>query len=88
MKKFLRASFFSAILLLAGAEIMAQCTISGLKPTYCISEQPDTLQVTNLVGGGNINQWGGPGLSDSIFDPGSAGVGTHVVSFTEGYQLD
>jgi gliding motility-associated-like protein len=52
------------------------CTISGLDPIYCESDDPVTL-VGDPLGG----FFSGPGMSGSTFDPGAAGVGVHTIEY-------
>ncbi|HIA35768.1 MAG TPA: T9SS type B sorting domain-containing protein, partial [Flavobacteriales bacterium] len=56
-------------------------TFFGLDPEYCV----DALTVS-LVGFPLGGTFSGPGISGSLFDPGSAGIGTHSVtySYTDG----
>ena len=53
-----------------------QCSISGLEPTYCISDPSSTL--TGSPGGGTFS---GPGISGSTFSPSAAGVGVHTITY-------
>lgn len=55
-------------------------SIAGLQPNYFANDPPDTLIGTPPGG-----TFSGPGITDSIFDPALAGVGTHVIyySFTD-----
>lgn len=46
---------------------------------FCVNESSDTLDKANIRGG----RYFGPGLSnDSLFNPASAGVGVHSISYT------
>lgn len=56
-------------------------TFFGLDPEYCV----DALTVS-LVGFPSGGTFSGPGISGSLFDPDSAGIGTHSVtySYTDG----
>ncbi|NOQ75397.1 MAG: T9SS type B sorting domain-containing protein [Crocinitomix sp.] len=55
----------------------SQCDFTGLEPTYCITDDPDLL--TGDPGGGTFS---GPGMVFSTFDPGTAGVGIHTITYT------
>ncbi|MFT5821855.1 MAG: gliding motility-associated-like protein [Crocinitomix sp.] len=55
----------------------AQCEILGLDPTYCVTDEPTDL--TGDPGGGTFS---GPGIFGSTFDPGTAGVGIHTITYT------
>lgn len=44
--------------------------------TYCVSSQPDTL--AGYPPGGTFT---GPGMTDSIFNPATAGPGTHTITY-------
>lgn len=52
-------------------------SMSGLASGYFETDPPDTL--IGLPPGGTFS---GPGITDSIFDPAAAGVGTHVIYYT------
>ena len=56
-------------------------SFSGLNPEYCISASPVTL--TGLPVAGTFS---GSGISGNTFDPATAGVGSHVItySYTDG----
>lgn len=48
--------------------------------TYCLTDAP--FQMTAVDNGGN---WTGPGVSQSgMFDPASAGIGSHIISYSIG----
>lgn len=51
--------------------------LSGLEELYCIHDAPVAIHV--LPAGGTLL---GAGVSDETFDPQSAGIGTHVISYT------
>lgn len=51
-------------------------TITGLNATYCSNEPADTL-VGSPLGG----TFAGTGMSGNIFDPATAGVGTHTIEY-------
>jgi PKD repeat protein len=52
-------------------------SISGLELTYLTTDPPDTLIGTPPGG-----IFTGPGITDSIFEPAIAGVGTHVIHYS------
>ncbi|MGB1102085.1 MAG: gliding motility-associated C-terminal domain-containing protein [Crocinitomicaceae bacterium] len=54
----------------------AQCSFTGLDPTYCIDDAPVTLVGT--PGGGTFS---GPGMTGDEFDPAAAGVGVHTITY-------
>src|SRR5687767_9389643 len=54
----------------------SQCSFTNLDATYCVSESSFSLT-------GGVNYFG-PGVTGSTFDPGSAGVGTHLLVTTNG----
>ncbi len=51
-------------------------TISGLKSVYCIYESPETI--TAFPAGGTFI---GSGVSNGVFNPRAAGIGTHAVGY-------
>ncbi|UPT69133.1 MAG: hypothetical protein M0D57_11180 [Sphingobacteriales bacterium JAD_PAG50586_3] len=51
-------------------------SFTGLNPEYCVSAGPVTL--TGTPGAGTFS---GAGISGTTFDPATAGVGTHVITF-------
>lgn len=51
-------------------------TISGLSPSICLGGAP--LNLTGTPAGGNFT---GNGMSGMVFNPGSAGMGTHQVNY-------
>jgi PKD repeat protein len=51
--------------------------ILGLDPSYTTSSTPDSL--IGFPPGGTFS---GPGITDTIFDPSLAGVGTHIIYYT------
>lgn len=51
-------------------------SFSGLNPEYCVNAGPVTL--TGTPGAGTFS---GAGISGTTFDPATAGVGTHVITF-------
>ncbi len=55
----------------------APAQIVSLSPTYCTNAPAVTL-VAQPAGG----TFSGPGVSGNVFNPGNAGVGTHVVAYT------
>src|SRR5690554_4374209 len=52
-------------------------TFSGLAAEYCVNNSSVTLTATQ--GGGTFS---GPGVTGTTFDPTSAGVGTHSITYT------
>ena len=54
----------------------SQCTITGLDPTYCITDPAVTL--TGAPPGGTFS---GPGMTGDVFDPAAAGVGVHTITY-------
>ncbi|MGQ1948801.1 Ig-like domain-containing protein [Geofilum sp. OHC36d9] len=59
--------------------LSAQCddiSISGLDTEYCIIDQ--ATQLTGLPYGGTFS---GPGITDDLFDPSTAGAGTHEIKY-------
>lgn len=60
----------------ANVSPMADATITPAGP-FCSTDSPVTL---NAVDGGGT--WSGTGVSGTAFDPGSAGVGTHTITYT------
>lgn len=52
-------------------------TFGGLKQDYCIDDSPDTLVISPA--GGTLTA---PSLSGNVFNPATAGVGTHTLSYT------
>lgn len=59
----------------------APAHIVTVASSYCISENPDTLEVVSLLGG----TWSGTGITNNvigIFDPGIAGTGNHWIYYT------
>lgn len=46
--------------------------------TVCVYDQPFALSGGTPAGG----DFGGPGVSNNIFDPSSAGLGTHTIAYT------
>ena len=57
-------------------QTFAQCNINGLQSDYCVGDDPVILS-GNLPGG----IFSGPGVSNSVFDPAIAGVGTHQIQY-------
>ena len=58
-------------------EFKAQCSFSGLSPTYCLNSAASTLQASNASGvifGNDIN--------NAVFTPSAAGVGTQLISYS------
>lgn len=51
-------------------------TISGIAPTYCLSNTPVTLNLSPT--GGTLS---GPGVTNNQFIPSAAGVGTHTLTY-------
>lgn len=54
----------------------AQCSLSGLSPSYCLNAPSSNL--TYGPAGGVLS---GPGLLGSVFNPALAGVGVHTLSY-------
>jgi hypothetical protein len=52
-------------------------TFTGLETAYCISDNPVNLTVTGTQGG----TFSGPGITDNVFDPAAAGIGTHKIKY-------
>lgn len=50
--------------------------ISGLDPAYCVNDAPVPIDV--LPTGGTLL---GAGVSNGMFDPGVAGIGTHIITY-------
>lgn len=78
MNNFLLMCRFSTFILLSflGLNPYAQCTFTGLAPTYCLSDDPVTL-VGDPAGG----VFSGPGMALAVFTPADAGVGTHTIQY-------
>lgn len=53
-------------------------TFTGLGLEYCLNDEQDTLTPTVTSG-----VFSGPGMSSDIFDPSSAGMGTHTITYTQ-----
>ena len=51
-------------------------TISGIAPSYCLSNTPVTLNLTPA--GGTLS---GPGVTNNQFIPSAAGVGSHTLTY-------
>lgn len=58
-------------------ELKAQCSFSGLSPTYCLNSPASTLQASNTNG-----VFFGNGISNSVFTPLAAGAGTQLISYS------
>lgn len=54
----------------------SQCLISGLSSSYCVNSPASTL--TTAAAGGSLT---GPGVSGNVFNPASAGVGSHTLHY-------
>jgi hypothetical protein len=54
-------------------------SLSGLVSTYCLASAP-----VQLIGTPTLGTFSGPGVTGSTFDPATAGIGTHTIS----YQFD
>ena len=54
----------------------AQCSFTGLDPTYCIDDEAVTL--TPSPSGGTFS---GPGMTGDEFDPAAAGPGVHTITY-------
>ncbi|MCF8299017.1 MAG: T9SS type A sorting domain-containing protein, partial [Saprospiraceae bacterium] len=52
-------------------------TMSGLSPSYCENNSPDTLFVSPLGG-----TFSGNGVTGNIFNPPAAGYGTHTITYS------
>ncbi len=74
MKKIL---LFVAVAFGLSNGLNAQCTITGLNSTYCDNEAAATL--TGSPAGGVFS---GPGITGNSFNPATAGVGTHAITYT------
>ncbi len=55
-------------------------TISGLNPTYCVTDAPVTL-----TGNPQPGEFSGPGITGNTFDPAAAGIGTHTITYHHYY---
>jgi PKD repeat protein len=53
--------------------------LSGLATTYCLASSP-----VQMIGTPALGTFSGPGVSGSTFNPATAGVGTHIIT----YQFD
>ncbi len=71
------AAFYSLTL-----AILPNPSFAGLNPTYCQTDPVVTLTPTGTTGG----VFTGPGVTGSTFNPGTAGVGTHMVTYTVSAQ--
>ncbi len=67
---------FVLTLILAGNAGFSQCSFTGLEPTYCVTDPSATL-----VGDPSGGTFSGPGISGTSFDPATAGVGIHTISY-------
>lgn len=56
----------------------AQCSFTGLNPTYCANDMPAVL----VPSGSGF--FAGPGVSGNLFNPSLAGPGTHQINYIEG----
>lgn len=83
----MKKNILTALSVIALANLAsAQCSILGLPATMCESDVPVTMS-SDVMGG----VFSGTGVSGNIFDPGSAGVGTHTVTYIApsiGYNID
>jgi hypothetical protein len=52
-------------------------SFSGLASTYCQNASPVTLSITGTPGG----TFTGPGMSGNVFNPATAGPGTHIIKY-------
>jgi hypothetical protein len=52
-------------------------TFSGLNSNYCVSDAAVTMTPTGTTGG----TFSGPGVTNNIFNPTNAGVGTHQIKY-------
>lgn len=63
-----------------------QCDISGVPATMCLSDVPVEMSIES-----DDPTYTGPGVTDNIFSPAAAGVGTHTISVEApgvGYSID
>ena len=68
--------FVLLISLFYASSVNAQCSFTGLDPTYCIDDAAVTL--TGTPDGGTFS---GPGMTGDEFDPAAAGVGVHTITY-------
>lgn len=62
--------------------VLPNANFSGLAASYCANGGPVTLSPTGTTGG----TFSGPGVSGNTFNPASAGVGTHTITYTVSAQ--
>lgn len=65
-------------LALGSGSIYAQCSFTGLDTIYCANDSAATM-----IQSGTMGTFSGPGVTDSIFDPMTAGAGMHTVTYTD-----
>lgn len=75
----LRLLFVTALMAgMANLGVYSQCVLTGLNTNYCASDDPDTLTAT--CSGSPADVFGTGVNSQGVFDPSSAGPGTHVIT--------
>ncbi len=60
-----------------GSFSYGQCIISGPDPIMCLTDSPVIMSVASPGA-----TYSGPGVTGNVFNPASAGVGTHTISVT------
>ncbi len=76
-KYLLKLAVFAVCFISGVLPVAAQCTFTGLNPSYCTNSAPSTL-VPGITGG----SFSGPGMSGAVFNPGVAGPGTHTITYS------